>query len=49
MQMGADEPWKIIDHEEWAAGLRRHGALCYMLALRGSKEDVSEFLNSIKK
>lgn len=49
VQMQADEPWKVIGHEEWAAGLRRHGKLCYMLAMRGEKADLTAFLDSLKK
>ena len=49
VQMRVDEPWKFIDYEEWAAGLRRHGTLCYMLALRGTEQDLQAFLQSLKK
>lgn len=45
----ADEPWKELDHEGWAAGLRCHGTLCYLLAMRGTREDLQAFLAALKK
>jgi hypothetical protein len=41
--------WRMIDYEDWVAGVRRNGGLCYMVAMRGSKEDLQTFLQSLKK
>lgn len=41
--------WRMLGHEDWSAGIRRNGGLCYMVAMRGSKQDLQELLQSLKK
>lgn len=41
--------WRILDKEEWTAGLRRDGGICYMVAMRASKENLQVFLQSLQK
>lgn len=48
IQMAGDEPWKIIEHEGWAAGLRRIGNLSYLLAIRGTKAEAAALIASLK-
>lgn len=41
--------WRVFVHADWTAGIRRDGGLCYMVAMRSSKEDMQAFLQSLKK
>lgn len=43
-----DGPWRVIEYQDWAAALRRHGDLCSMLAFRGTKPEMQEFLKDLK-
>jgi hypothetical protein len=48
IELPADEPWRLIEFEGWAAALQRHGDICSMLAFRGEKADMRQFLASLK-
>jgi hypothetical protein len=41
--------WRVFDHEDWQAGIRRDGGLCYMVAMRGTKAEMQTLLDSLKK
>jgi hypothetical protein len=41
--------WTVFDFDEWTAGVRREGGLCYMVAMRGSEDDMQALLQSLKK
>ena len=43
------ETWRTFEHEGWAAALRRHGGNCYLLAFRGSKAEMDDYLQSLSK
>ncbi len=43
------EGWRTFEHEGWAAALRRHAGTCYLLAFRGSKAEMDDFLKSLGK
>jgi hypothetical protein len=49
VEIGEDEPWRLMDYEGWAAALRRHGDVCSMIAFRGSKSEMREFLSQLKQ
>lgn len=49
VQLPETATWRMIDYEDWVAGLRRSGNICYMVAMRGSKEELQTFLQSLKK
>ena len=52
-EFGVDLPhgegWRTFDHEGWAAALRRHGGNCYLLAFRGTKAEMDDYLASLPK
>lgn len=48
VQLAADEPWRIITYEGWVAALQRHGDSCSMIAFRGKKPEMQEFLANLK-
>lgn len=41
--------WRMLDYEDWQAGVRRDGPICYMVALNGSKDELQKLLQSLKK
>lgn len=47
VQIGENEPWRLIAYEGWAAALRRHGDVCSMVAFRGTKAEMHEFLATL--
>ena len=48
VDIAADEPWRLMTFEGWAAALRRHGDTCSMVAFRGAKGEMREFLAALK-
>lgn len=48
VEIAADEPWRLMSFEGWAAALRRHGDTCSMVAFRGAKGEMREFLATLK-
>lgn len=48
VEIPSDQPWRVISFEGWAAALRRHGDSCSMLAFRGEKADMRDFLATLK-
>jgi hypothetical protein len=44
VEIPAVESWRVIEHEGWAAGLRRDGDICSMIAFRGEKDEMRDFL-----
>ncbi len=49
VQLKATGTWRMLDHEDWVAGVRRDGGICYMVALRGEEEELRTFLESLGK
>lgn len=49
VQLRAGEAWRVFDHEGWAAAVRRHGNRCSLVALRGSSEEMHDFLDRLIK
>ena len=49
VELPADQPWHLLEHEGWVAALRRHEDICSMLAFRGKKAEMREFLATLKK
>ncbi len=47
MELAADQPWHLIEYEGWVAALRRHGDICSMVAFRGEKAQMREFLAAL--
>jgi hypothetical protein len=47
LELDSDAPWRLMEHEGWVAALRRHGDICSMLAFRGKKAEMHEFLASL--
>ena len=48
VEIPADEPWRVIAHEDWTAALQRRGDLCSMIAFKGSKAEMREFLTALR-
>jgi hypothetical protein len=49
VEMPEDQPWRLMEHEGWAAALRRHADTCWMLAFHGTKSEMREFLAGLPK
>jgi hypothetical protein len=48
VEIPADQPWRVIDHEEWTAALERRGDVCSMIAFKGTRVEMQEFLVTLK-
>ncbi|MGB8169576.1 MAG: hypothetical protein WCF18_18895 [Chthoniobacteraceae bacterium] len=48
VEIGADEPWRLIEYEGWVGALRRHEDVCSMVAFRGDKSEMRGFLAKLK-
>lgn len=44
----ADQPWRLMEHDGWAAALRRQGDICSVLAFRGTKGEMKTFLTTLQ-
>lgn len=47
MQIAEDQPWRVMTYEGWVAALRRRGDICSMVAFRGDKTEMNEFLAAL--
>ena len=43
------EGWRSFEHEGWAAAVRRQGGNCYLLAFRGTRAEMDDYLASLSK
>jgi hypothetical protein len=48
VEIAADEPWRLMEFEGWVAALRRHEDVCSMVAFRGEKAEMRDFLAKLK-
>jgi hypothetical protein len=39
--------WKVLTEGEWVGALRQHGDVCFLIAFRGNKGDMDEFLKTL--
>ena len=44
VEIAADQPWRLLVFEGWVAALRRHEDVCSMVAFRGEKAEMRDFL-----
>ncbi|MDP9292476.1 MAG: hypothetical protein M3O82_08955 [Verrucomicrobiota bacterium] len=49
VQPNRGERWAIFHDEEWAAGIRKDGQNCVVVAFRGTEEEMSDFLRARTK
>jgi len=48
VEIPADQPWRVIAHDAWTAALQRRGDICSMIAFKGTKAEMQEFLGTLK-
>jgi hypothetical protein len=49
VQLPADAGWKVLTRDEWVGAIRQRGDHCFLIAFRGGKADMQEFLKSLPK
>jgi hypothetical protein len=49
VQLPGDSDWLLLTKDEWVGALRQRSDHCFLLAFRGSKSDMQEFLKSLPK
>ncbi len=49
LDLSENEPWRLMEYEGWVAALQRRGDICSMVAFRGKKPEMREFLATLKK
>jgi len=49
VQLPADGDWQVLTQDEWVGAIRQRGDHCFLIAFRGSKADMQEFLKTLPK
>jgi hypothetical protein len=49
IDLPGDEDWRFRQYDDWAAAVRSRNGLCTVVALRGSKSDLKNFLKPLEK
>jgi hypothetical protein len=49
VQLPADGDWQILTEDEWVGAIRQRGDHCFLIAFRGGKADMKEFLKNLPK
>lgn len=47
VQLPEAKEWKILTEGEWVGALRQHGDICFLIAFRGNKAEMDEFLKTL--
>jgi hypothetical protein len=47
VQLPGDNDWKVLTRDEWVGAVRQHGDHCFLIAFRGGKAEMQEFLKSL--
>jgi hypothetical protein len=47
VQLPAEQDWKVLTRDEWVGAIRQHGDHCFLVAFRGTKTDMQEFLKNL--
>jgi hypothetical protein len=47
VELPQDGDWRLLVQDECTAAIRQHGDHCFMILLRGSKSEMSDFLKSL--
>lgn len=48
VQLGAQNDWKVFDHERWAAAATVRDGLCTLITFRGDQSAMDDFLKTLK-
>ena len=49
VQLPPDGGWQVLAKDEWVGAIRQRGDHCLLVAFRGTKSEMHEFLNSLPK
>jgi hypothetical protein len=49
VQLPEEKDWRVLTHDEWVGAIRQHGDHCFLIAFRGAKADMQEFLKTLPK
>lgn len=47
VQMPVEKEWTILSQDQWVGAVRQHGDHCILVAFRGSKPEMEEFLKTL--
>jgi hypothetical protein len=47
VQLPPDGDWLVMDHEQWVGAVRQRGDHCFLIAFRGTKAEMRDFLRSL--
>ncbi|MDR3404652.1 MAG: hypothetical protein P4L99_19270 [Chthoniobacter sp.] len=42
-----EEGWKVLTEDEWVGAIRQHGDHCFLIAFRGGKPEMQDFLKTL--
>jgi hypothetical protein len=49
VQMPAENQWKILSQEAWVGAISQRGDHCFLIAFRGTKADMEDFLKTLRE
>ncbi len=49
IELPADGDWLVLTRDEWVGAVRQRGDHCFLIAFRGSKAEMREFLKTLPK
>jgi hypothetical protein len=49
VQLPSDGGWQVLTKDDWVGAIRQHGDHCFLVAFRGTKSDMDDFLKTLPK
>ena len=49
VQLPADSGWRVLVDNDWVGAVRQHEDHCFLIAFKGTKADMQEFLKTPQK
>jgi hypothetical protein len=49
VQLPADGDWQVLTQDDWVGAIRQRGDHCLLIAFRGGKDEMKEFLKTLPK
>jgi len=49
VQLPGDGDWQVLTQDDWVGAIRQRGDHCFLIAFRGGKSDMKEFLKTLPK
>ncbi|MEP6670658.1 MAG: hypothetical protein ABJF10_15985 [Chthoniobacter sp.] len=47
VHLPSENEWKVLAQDEWVGAVRQHGDHCFLIAFRGGKQEMEDFLKTL--